>query len=211
MRRKRSKPIKFNKLFSIFKHLRAASLFKRAMLLVVLATLLFGTNYFNNQIIQKTLQNILIPTQAKGLPVRLKIPKIKVDAVVEHVGVTAENAMDVPSNSANAAWFKLGPKPGEKGSAVMDGHVDGIDGGKGVFGDLRLLTEGDKIYVQNDQGKSVVFIVQNSRIYDEGTKVPDVFSRNDGAYLNLITCDGVWDGTKNTYTQRLVIFAAAAK
>jgi hypothetical protein len=33
---------------------------------------------------------------------------------------------------------------------------------------------------------------------------------NDKAHLNLITCDGVWDVTKKSYSKRLVVFADIA-
>lgn len=55
-------------------------------------------------------------------PVRLKIPKINIDAAIESVGLTPEGAMDVPKSHTNVAWFNLGPRPGEQGSAVINGH-----------------------------------------------------------------------------------------
>ena len=63
------------------------------------------------------------PEQAtSGFPVRLRIPSINVDAPVEYVGLTPDGAMDVPKERANVAWFNLGPRPGENGSAVVAGH-----------------------------------------------------------------------------------------
>ena len=139
-------------------------------------------------------------------PIRLKIPNINVDATIEYVGLTSKGAMEVPSNAVNVGWFDLGPRPGELGSAVIAGHFDDKSGKAGVFVDLYKLKKGDKLYVENAKGQSITFEVQGSRIYDPGY-ADEVFTRNDKAHLNLITCDGVWDGIKKSYSKRLVVFA----
>lgn len=59
-------------------------------------------------------------------------------------------------------------------------------------------------------GTSTAFVVRESRLFDPGY-ADEVFSRNDGVYLNLITCDGVWDEAKNSYSKRLVVFADIAR
>jgi len=142
----------------------------------------------------------------QGFPIRLVIPIINVDAPIQQLGVITNGEMDAPSNAADAGWFKLGSRPGEKGSAVIAGHFNGINDEVGVFFNLYLLKKGDKIYIKDDKGRTIAFVVRESRIYDPGY-ADSVFSRNDGTYLNLITCDGVWDGVKKSYSKRLVVFA----
>jgi LPXTG-site transpeptidase (sortase) family protein len=144
-----------------------------------------------------------------GLPVRLKIPSINVDAAIQYVGVTPKAEMEVPSNDTDVGWFKIGPRPGEVGSAVIAGHFDTKKGTAGVFYNLYKLKVGDKLYIEDDKGISTTFIVRESRTYDPGY-TDTVFSRNDGTYLNLITCDGVWDGAKKSYDKRLVVFSDIA-
>lgn len=142
-----------------------------------------------------------------GLPVRLKIPKINVDAAVESVGLTADGAMDVPKGPADVAWFERGTRPGEQGSAVIAGHVDWKDGSQAVFSDLHNLKPGDKVVVQDNQGATSAFVVVASQSYDSKANASDVFGSNDGkAHLNLITCAGVWDKTQESYSKRLVVF-----
>ena len=143
---------------------------------------------------------------AQGLPIRLIIPKINVDALIEYMGVTAIGAMDVPNTAVNVGWFKLGPQPGERGSAVIAGHFDGKNGEAGVFINLYRLKQGDKIYVENNKKTSIAFVVREIRIYDPGY-ANSVFSTSESAHLNLITCDGAWDGAKKSYDKRLVVFA----
>ena len=137
---------------------------------------------------------------------RLIIPSINVYAAVEYVGVTTGGEMDVPKNTANVGLFKHGSRPGEKGSAVIAGHVDDEFGEGAVFANLDKLKKGDKLFIEGDGETTTAFVVQGSRVYDPG-QADEVFSRNDGYYINLITCDGVWDETIESYSKRLVVFA----
>jgi sortase A len=142
-----------------------------------------------------------------GGPVRLTIPGINVDAAVEYVGLTSDGAMDVPGNTRNAGWYKLGPNPGQAGSAVIAGHLDGKKGEPGVFNNLATLKPGDKLSVIDDQGVTTTFVVRESRRYDPEADASEVFGSSDGqAHLNLITCEGVWNETQQSYSDRLVVF-----
>lgn len=147
--------------------------------------------------------NVLNSVQT--FPVRLKIPSISVNAAIEHVGVTPAGIMGIPVDTSNVAWFSLGPKPGERGSAVIAGHFDDVNGEDAVFTNLNLLKKGDELFVENNKGEVITFVVQGSGTYDPGY-ADEVFSRNDGSYLNLITCDGVWDDVKKSFSKRLIVF-----
>ena len=184
---------------------------KRVLLIIVFILfsllLLF---YIIQGINEKSVSQSQVVTKVSlGLPVRLKIPAINVNAGIQYVGVTSNGAMDVPSNTVDVGWFDLGPRPGETGSAVIAGHFDGQNGEAGVFTNLNKLKKGDKLYVDYGNRKSIIFVVRESRIYNPGY-ADDVFSSSDGIHLNLVTCDGVWDGTKKNYSKRLVIFADIA-
>lgn len=152
------------------------------------------------------LQSRVLGKVSPGVPVRLTIPAINVNAAIEEVGVTQSGDMEVPSNTVDVGWFKLGYRPGEKGSAVIAGHFDGKNGEPAVFTDLYKLKEGDKLYIEDDTGATTSFVVRESRTYKPGY-AEEIFSVNDRAHLNLITCDGVWDGVKKSYSKRLVVFA----
>lgn len=142
------------------------------------------------------------------LPVRLKIPKINVNAPVSYVGITAQGAMGAPNGPFDVAWFGLGPRPGENGSAVIAGHYGRWkNGGGSVFDNLNRLKKGDKIYIEDIKGFTTTFVVRESKIYDPNANTGDVFYSMDGkAHLNLITCDGVWDNIRKTYSNRLIVF-----
>lgn len=130
---------------------------------------------------------------------------LNLTAAIQPVGVTTGGEMEVPSNTVDVGWFKLGSRPGEKGSAVISGHFDGKNGEAAVFANLYKLKKGDEIFIKDDREETTTFIVRESRIYDPGY-AEEVFSLNDGVHLNLVTCDGVWDGVNKSYSKRLVVF-----
>ncbi|OHA85405.1 MAG: hypothetical protein A2481_04405 [Candidatus Yonathbacteria bacterium RIFOXYC2_FULL_47_9] len=155
-----------------------------------------------------------IPTLSKqeqvsfGLPARLKIPGISVDDGVEQVGVTSEGEMGTPKGPVGVAWFSLGSRPGEVGSAVISGHYGWKNGIPAVFDNLYKLHPGDKLYVEDENGIITTFVVRELRRYGEHDDASNVFTSRDGkAHLNLVTCEGVWNKFSKSYSKRLVVFA----
>ncbi|HSX40430.1 MAG TPA: class F sortase [Candidatus Saccharimonadales bacterium] len=140
-------------------------------------------------------------------PVRLRIPKLGIDTTIEQVGLDASGKMDVPSNNTNVAWYKLGYKPGEKGNAVIDGHLDTVTGAPAVFYSLSKLTAGDSVKVDDQNGHTYTFAVVDKQSFDFD-KVPlaKIFGPSDTAYLNLITCEGVFNSVTKNYSQRVVVY-----
>lgn len=159
-------------------------------------------------IFPKQEQIILYAQTNSGLPLRLKIPTINVDSSVEYVGLTSSGAMDVPKGPDNVAWFEPGIRPGEKGSAVIAGHFGWKNGIPAVFDNLHKLQKGDKLYIEDDKGAAITFVVREIKMYDQNADSKDVFISNDGkSHLNLITCEGVWNKGSQSYSNRLVVFA----
>jgi len=142
-----------------------------------------------------------------GLPVRMRIPKINVDAAIDYVGLAPDGSMDVTESQENVMWFDLGSRPGDEGSAVIAGHYGWRHGNGSVFDELYKLRSGDKIYVQDDRGSIIPFIVREIRRYDPKADASRVFVSNDGkSHLNLVTCEGVLDKETESYSLRLVVF-----
>jgi LPXTG-site transpeptidase (sortase) family protein len=160
----------------------------------------------------EAIRNSVFPEQmVYGLPLRLKIPKINVDAAVVYVGLTSQGAMDIPEGPADVAWFNLGPRPGEVGSAVISCHYGWKNSIPAVFDNLHKLRKGDKLYIEDDKGATITFVVRESRVYDSEEDAPNVFISTDGSHLNLVTCSGAWNKDKKNYAQRLVVFTDAVK
>ncbi|KKQ70878.1 MAG: peptidase C60 family protein [Candidatus Peregrinibacteria bacterium GW2011_GWC2_39_14] len=185
---------------------------RRKFLIVVLAVLMI----FAAPIFYYVYKNIVaIPKRAQAQEqaslkplLRLKIPRINVYSDVEEVGLNPDGTMDVPINPDNVAWFKLGPHPGEKGSAVIAGHFGWKDGAAAAFDNLYKLSKGDKLYVEDGKGATISFAVRESRRYYPNADTSVVFISNDGKpHLNLITCFGSWNEASQSYSGRLVVFA----
>lgn len=145
-----------------------------------------------------------VPVQ---LPKRITIASIDVDAGFEFVGMTPEGAMDVPKDPQKVAWYRLGPRPGEIGNAIVAGHVDW--GGKAaVFWRLSDLNPGDVIELVAADEKRYQFIVQWQRWYDaDKAPVAQLFAQGGVPELTMITCGGVFDQKTRQYLSRLVVRA----
>lgn len=142
-----------------------------------------------------------------GLPVRLKIPKIGVDAAVGQVSLTKQGAMDVPTGPQTTAWLNIGPRPGELGSAAIAGHFGWKDGIPAVFDNLHKLKVGDRADIVDEKGVTIRFVVREIRTFGPSDDAQRVFNSSDGqAHLNLITCQGSWNKSKQSYSKRLVVF-----
>jgi LPXTG-site transpeptidase (sortase) family protein len=149
---------------------------------------------------------------AEGLPVRLKIPVIGVDSAIEDAYITPDGRMDVPAGTVNVAWFALGPKPGKEGSAVIGGHYGEYQANKGptVFFNLDKLKAGDKVYIEDDKGETLTFVVRRIQLFDRNADSTSVFTSGDGkAHLNLITCEGIWNQVNDSYPDRRIVFTDA--
>ncbi|MEX1027936.1 MAG: class F sortase [Candidatus Paceibacterota bacterium] len=142
-----------------------------------------------------------------SLPVRIQIPKINVDTEIEHVGLTESSTMATPSTYETTAWYEYGAHPGERGNAVIAGHLDNSLGRRAVFYDLSELTIGDTIIVTNEHNDQLVFEVVRTETYPY-TKAPIdlIFGTSSDRRLNLTTCAGDWLDDASTYQDRFVVF-----
>lgn len=154
-----------------------------------------------------TYEDLQADLEAPGLPVRLSISSLGVDAAMVYVGVDSSGAMEAPDDPDEVAWFEPGPRPGEVGSAVVSGHYGWYNDMSAVFDHLSEVAIGDRITIEDDKGNVTSFIVREIRSYDPAADATDIFTSDDGkAHLNLITCGGDWEETAQQYSERLVVF-----
>jgi LPXTG-site transpeptidase (sortase) family protein len=198
---------------NLLKNMQLKTLSKRTLLIVALAGValpaaLQSSIQGNSVLLVKSSVVTIKQEQASfGLPVHLKIPGITVDTTIEYIGVTPEGDMGAPKGPTGVAWFNLGPRPGELGSAVISGHYGWKNGIAAVFDNLHKLQKGDKLYIEDEKGTITTFVVRELRRYGENENASDVFNSNDGkAHLNLVTCEGVWNKSSKSYSKRLVVF-----
>lgn len=148
-------------------------------------------------------------TTAEGavVPQRIIIPRLGIGAETEHVGRTAGGNMAVPAGFDNVGWFREGYIPGEEGNAVIAGHVDDARGNMAVFGRLSNIELGDSVLVEGENGMLEFRVVRKEVFPYDAEDTSEIFGESDKPMLNLITCDGTWDQSRRTYTERLVVFA----
>jgi len=142
-----------------------------------------------------------------GLPVRLVIPGINVDAHIGYAGTAPDGTMEITKSQDDVAWYEPGTRPGNVGSAVIAGHYGSLNGKYSVFSYLSKLNKGDTLSIKDHNGKLINFIVRESRTYDPAANATDIFNSTDGkSHLNLITCEGSWNQAKESYSYRRVVF-----
>jgi LPXTG-site transpeptidase (sortase) family protein len=142
--------------------------------------------------------------QAEGVPERLLVPRLGVDAPV--VGIDAPGGVLLPPDDPQMlGWWRAGARPGAgRGSALITGHT--VSSGGGAFDDLETLVAGDRVRVRTAAGV-VDYEVTGVSIYRKATLARDaarVFSQSVPGRLVLITCED-WNGS--AYLSNAVVFA----
>jgi sortase (surface protein transpeptidase) len=144
---------------------------------------------------------------AASPPVRVQIPAIGVDSELIELGLQDDGTLEVPPTGFPAGWFTDAPTPGERGPAVIAGHVD-WGGSPGVFYDLRHVVAGDEISVLRADGSTAVFRVAEVGQYDKDSfPTAAVYGDLDHAGLRVITCGGAFDQAARSYVDNTVVFA----
>lgn len=140
------------------------------------------------------------------VPERLKIASLGIDAEVEQVGKKDDGTIGAPQKFNNVGWYALGPKPGERGNAILDGHVNNGLTTSGVFKHLSQIALGDTIEVVSGSS-TLVYKVVEVKQYDATATAAEVFDTTGPSRLVLITCEGEWVSSTKTFSKRFVVFA----
>ncbi len=139
---------------------------------------------------------------------RVRIPAIRVDAPVTPVGLDAQGWVEAPpaEESNLVGWFTGAVSPGERGTAVLVGHVDN-NTGPAVFYGLGALSKGNSIEVLRSDGRTAVFEVYGVEVFAKdnfpGTRV---YGSTGVPELRVITCGGTFSRDSG-YSGNVVAFA----
>ncbi|MGG8405837.1 class F sortase [Streptomyces sp. 12297] len=155
------------------------------------------------------------PTPPAGMQVlehatveRIRIPSINVDAPTMTVGLDAEGWIDAPppQDPNLAGWYLNGISPGQRGSAVIVGHVDNKKG-PAVFYGLGSVRKGDDIEVTRYDGRTAVFEVYGVEVFSKND-FPGALVYGDTGHpeLRVITCGGGYSKSRG-YDGNVVVFA----
>lgn len=151
-----------------------------------------------------------LDTFSDTAPLRIKIPELDVDSKVVPVGINPDQSMEIPSNIANIGWYEPGPSPGDPfGSAVLAGHRDGAEAGRGAFYNLGELDRGDVITLAT-KSKKLKFSVTRTEILDKRTfalRSQEIFASDGPGVLTLITCGGDYDRSRGGYQANVIVTA----
>ena len=140
-------------------------------------------------------------------PESLSIPEIGVSVPLgPSLGISGFGTIQVPSGTAQPAWYEDGPAPGQTGSALILGHVDS-KAGEGIFFNLRKLVPGNTLTVGLANGSTDTFVVTYVAQYPK-TDFPSGLVYGNHGYdgLNLVTCGGVFDPATGHYLSNIVVF-----
>jgi sortase (surface protein transpeptidase) len=144
----------------------------------------------------------------RSTPTELQIPAIGLAVSLSTLGLNSDGTVQVPTDIQQPGWFRLGPSPGQIGSAVILGHVDSYQG-PAVFFKLRSLVAGDLITVNLADGNTAEFKVTSVAMYLK-TNFPDqaVYGSRGVSALQLVTCAGAFDTQTGHYLSNIVVYSS---
>ncbi|HEY5250258.1 MAG TPA: class F sortase [Acidimicrobiales bacterium] len=149
-----------------------------------------------------------VPVVAHSTPVSLRVPAIALSVDLSTLGLNPDGSVQVPDNDTEPGWFRLGPSPGQIGSAVILGHVDTYQG-PGIFFQLRTLVAGDQLQVTLADGTTASFAVSSVVQYTKTLFPADlVYTSHGTSELNLVTCGGAFDSTTGHYLSNVVVYSS---
>ncbi|MBP2475899.1 sortase (surface protein transpeptidase) [Crossiella equi] len=145
-------------------------------------------------------------------PTDVRIPKIAAESSLISTAINPDGTLEVPKadKPMQAAWYRMSPVPGDKGPAIILGHVDG-NKQPGIFYKLHELAPGDEIFVKRSDGKEVKFVVATKEQQPkEQFPTEAVYGDTTDPVLRLITCGGAFDKAAHSYKDNVIISAKLA-
>ncbi len=141
-------------------------------------------------------------------PTAIRLPSIGIEAPVVNVALEDDRSMEIPDDVSTTGWYELGVAPGESsGTAVISGHVDSREQGRGAFWDLRRMDVDDIVTVDHADGSTSEWrVVARTSYPKDELPIADIFTRFGDPRLVLITCDGYFDRDARSYSDNVVVY-----
>jgi hypothetical protein len=139
---------------------------------------------------------------------RVRIKGIQVEAPITPVGLDAEGWVDAPppQDPNLAGWFTGAVSPGEKGTAVIVGHVDN-EQGPAVFYGLGSLKKGNRVEVLRKDQRTAVFEIYGIEVFEKDAFPGErVYNDKGIPEIRVITCGGGYSD-RSGYDGNVVVFA----
>ncbi|MFJ1648160.1 sortase domain-bontaining protein [Streptomyces sp. NPDC088258] len=147
------------------------------------------------------------PGMPRSVPVEVAIPEVRLAARLQPVRTTDRGELPLPADPARASWLASSVTPGERGTAVLAGHVDSA-GGPAAFYGLGAVTPGMTVTVRRADGSTARFTVDAVAVYPRARFPDSVYAPTATAGLRMITCTG-WDRAARMYRDNVVVYATA--
>ncbi len=150
---------------------------------------------------------------AADLPRLISIPNLNLKARVLQVGIDSNNELLTPKSIYDTAWYTGSAKPGQPGTAVIDGHYVGPTT-NGVFSRIDQLKSGDIVTIEMGNGAKLNFRVTGTETVSvDKVDMMKVLAPNDkqSAKLNLITCGGRYDSKTFHFSDRTIVYTELVK
>jgi len=144
-------------------------------------------------------------------PRELIIPKLAINANIVPVTTLKDGSIDAPKTAWDAGWYEQSALPGVgSGALFIDGHVNDAIGTPGIFYKLNTLNTGDIVTVERGDHTSINYSVRTIdqrpiADVDMNQALRSFVPGKEG--LNLMTCGGVYDAQRKTYSDRVIIYA----
>ena len=148
---------------------------------------------------------------ARSDPTVISIPRIGVSAQIIPLGLKANGTAAIPplSRPQVTSWFDRGPTPGQRGTAVIFGHVDAKKVGPAVFYRIGTLRPGNLIYVTLRDRQVAAFRIYSVALVPKSRfPTATVYGYTRRPTLRLISCGGSFDRRTHHYRSNVVVFAA---
>lgn len=151
------------------------------------------------------------PQDVSGVVVTgVSIPAIGVNAPTQLLSRDADGVLLPPTNWTSAGWYADGTLPGQKGPAVIAGHIDSATG-PAVFARLGDLKAGDAVTVSLSDGRTVRFTVDHAiDVPKNDFPTEAVYGPTPEPELRLISCYGTYNHAIGHYNDNIVVYATLA-
>lgn len=139
-------------------------------------------------------------------PSVLRIEAVGIEAPVVPTDTDEHGVLEVPPPE-QVGWFERWPAPGDRGPAVLAGHVDSRSGPGALF-PLVEVRPGMTVEVERQDGSTLTFLVDRVETHPKDRfPTQEVYGEVPGIQLRVITCTGPFDAATRQYRDNLVVFA----
>lgn len=138
-------------------------------------------------------------------PNHFKISSLNIDAPSVTVGLTNQNAVDVPQQLTDVAWFNGSALPGKPGVTFIVGHY--AAGYGGVFDNLTKIKDGDIIEMTDASNNVFKYkVAEKTKQKVADINMDNLLNSSPGENkLVIMTCAGSY--IAQNYTDRFIVTA----